>query len=87
LNAALRKQFAYPQSGPPWLLPSFAGKPELPLGEEYGQYLDRTNGNNPQASKTPAAALDFTAGGNDIDRWVASLAGIDRMNPTRPAPQ
>ena len=48
LSAALRKEFVYPGSTPPGLLPSFTAAPP-PAINEHLQYLDQAN-----ASQTPA---------------------------------
>ncbi len=93
LNGALHKEFVHPRSGPPWLLPSVTGKPPIPFVDEHGQYLDQTNGDSAQASTSPAAAPAGQFGSpanrnaSDVGSWIASLAGVDPMNPTQPAPQ
>jgi hypothetical protein len=83
LNAALHKKFVYPNSGPPWLLSSVTGKPPLPFVDEYGQYLDQTNGAQASASNAGAPAVpsvppaNRNTSSNDIGNWLASLAGVD----------
>jgi hypothetical protein len=92
LNAALHKEFVYPRSAPPWLLPSITGKPPLPFVEEQRQYLDQTSGTQASSSHAGHPALRFVppanrnSSSNDIGNWLASLAGIDPSNPTQPAP-
>src|ERR1700685_4816022 len=55
LNAARHKEFAFPHSGPPWLLPSVSENPPLSSVDEQPQ-LNQANGNNNQASASPAGA-------------------------------
>jgi len=93
LNAALRKEFVYPRSGPAGLLPSITGQPPLPYTSEQLQYLEQANGNNPQASASGAGGAPVRAvspanrnySGN-VSNWIAGLAGVDPQNPTQPAP-
>jgi hypothetical protein len=94
LNAALRKEFINPGSAPPWLLPSVTGKAPLPFVNEHREYLGQPNGSNAQASAsaagvpTPSAVTPVSQNSSDgeIGDWVASLAGVARLNPTQSAP-
>jgi hypothetical protein len=45
LSAAVRKEFVYPGSRPPGLLPSITGQPPLPYTSEQLQYLEQGIGN------------------------------------------
>ena len=91
LSAARRKEFAYPGSAPPGLLPSFTAAPP-PAVNEHLQYLDRANGNLMQAPASGAGAtvpnVMSTANRNPspiaVAGWIASLAGVDPKNPTQP---
>jgi len=93
LKAALHKEFVYPRSAPPWLLPSIAGKPSLPYVEEYRQYLDhansdqsRTSASNARTFATRFVSPDIrNSSGNNMINWIAALAGVDPLNPTQPA--
>ena len=61
----------------------------LSLEEAYRLYLAKLNANKPQASMSdPAApfdAFDRIPPGFSAADWSASLAGVDRQNPTQPA--
>jgi len=93
LNGALRKAAVYPDRMPAGLLSSVTGKPELPFVDEHRRYLNQASGGQPPASAanagTFAARFPSPASGilpgNDMTNRVAGLAGIDPMNPTRPA--
>jgi len=95
LNAALRKEFVYPNSGSPGLLPSITGKAPLPYANEHLQYVDQASGNNPQPAvpTVGAPATRFVSpakrgpSSNNMADWIASLAGVDPASPTQPAPQ
>jgi hypothetical protein len=88
LKAARQKELVYPGSVPPGLLPSFTAAPPLAT-KEHLQYLNQASGSARTA--TPAApTAKFVPSANrnslpsDVGNWIASLAGVDPMNPTRP---
>jgi hypothetical protein len=93
-DSQLKAALADPLVRPPGLLPSITGKPPLPLVDEHRQYLDRANGNNTQASSPTAGApavgaappVSGSNSGSTIGDWMASLAGVDPLNPAQSAP-
>jgi hypothetical protein len=54
LSGALRKEFVYPGSMPPGLLPSFTAA-QPPAIKEHLQYMDRTTANQAQTNGVSAA--------------------------------
>jgi hypothetical protein len=95
LNSALRREFVYPHSAPPWLLSSVTGKPPVPFADEYRQYLEQASGDDTHgpgwsagapASRSISPANQILSG-SGIASWVAGLAGVDAANPMQPAPQ
>jgi hypothetical protein len=95
LNAAQRREFVYPGTAPAggWLPSKTDATPRFL--KDYLEYLDQANGNNTQTSAAPssAPAMRFVSlanpnsSGNDTGSWIASLAGVDPMNPRQAAPQ
>jgi hypothetical protein len=75
---------------PPGLLPSYTAAPP-PAINEHLQYLDQSSGKQAQVTASGAgapAAGSASANQNslprDVGNWVASLAGVDPADPTRP---
>ena len=92
IGAALRKEFAYPGRGPPWLLPSIKGQPPLPSIGEHLQYLHQPGGNQPtpgtNSNTLPAAtASPGSQNTHGLADWIASLAGVDATDPAKPQRQ
>lgn len=85
LGAARRKEFAYPGSMSPGLLPSFTAAPP-PAIKEHLQYLDRANAGRAQSLGAGAIVPPFGLGPlpSGVAGWVASMAGVDPANPTQP---
>jgi hypothetical protein len=91
LSAALRKESVYPGRASPGLLPSYTAAPP-PAINEHLQYLDQSSGKQAQAAapgaRGPLAGSASFANRNslprDVGNWVASLAGVDPADPTRP---
>jgi hypothetical protein len=86
LSAARRREFAYPGSIPPGLLPSFTAAPP-PAIKEHLQYLKQANASpaqtpGPNAAASPAgtpANPNLLSGG--VAGWIASMGGIDPKSP------
>jgi len=87
LKAALRD----PGSAPPGLLPSFTALPP-PYVNEHRKYIDQSQGNqapavplsigaSPAARPAPPVKNAFD---NGLADWIASLAGVDPVDPTQP---
>ncbi len=92
LGAALRREFAYPGRGPPWLLPSITGQPPLPSVGEHLQYLGQVGSNQPAPwtkFNAPAAptASPGTQNTHALADWIARLAGVDATDPAKPQRQ
>jgi hypothetical protein len=95
LNAARRREFVYPGTAPAggWLPSKTDSTPRFLKG--YLEYLDQANGSNTQTPESSAGSPEMrfvsspnrSSSGNDIGSWIASLAGVDPMNPRQAAPQ
>jgi len=88
LTAALRKEFVYPGSSPPGLLPSFTAAPP-PAIKAHLQYLDQTIAGQSRANGASAApplghSVNPSPPPNDVAGWIASMAGVDPTNPMQP---
>jgi hypothetical protein len=91
LSAARRKEFAYPGSTPPGLLPSYTAAPP-PAINEHLQYLDQASGNRALAAapgpggraSNSASSVNRNSLPSSVGNWVASLAGVDPTDPTQP---
>jgi len=90
LSAARQKEFAYPHSGPPGLLPSITEQPPVPFIEEYRQYLDRMNGDRSgaypsyPAQPTPSSQIGGTPGTSD-NKFVPRPSPMN--NSSLPVPE
>jgi hypothetical protein len=81
LSAAGRREFAYPGSMPPGLLPSFTAAPP-PAVKEHFQYLNQTSAVPPRVSFDGGAVSPFSCHPGAAD-WIASIAGIDPKSPVQ----